>query len=92
MKTLTRSIAAALLALPIALAPPTGAADWKDSDCHNDKDDSGNAVEVCRDQESIGIFWKDGSYVNGWCDNREYEVEYSGVTKSEAISWVKYYC
>ncbi len=75
-----------------AIHAPVAAADWKDSDCRNDKDDGGNKVQVCRDQESIGIFWDDGSYVNGWCDNREYEIEYQGVSKSDALSWVKDYC
>jgi hypothetical protein len=83
-----------LLALPFTLAFTTSvsAADWKDRDCRNDKDESGNLVEVCRNQESIGIFWKDGSYVNGWCDDRGYEVDFKGVSKTEAVSWVKYYC
>ena len=78
--------------LPIYVHAPSGAAEWKDSDCRNSKDDSGNPVQVCRDQESIGIFWDDGSYVNGWCDRREYDVDYKGVSKSDAVSWVKYYC
>jgi hypothetical protein len=81
--------AASLLML---LQSPGRAAEWQDSDCRNSKDDSGNAVKVCRDQESIGIFWDDDSYVNGWCDNRDYEIEYSGVSKSDALSWIKYYC
>ena len=88
-------VLAFVLAVPpcIAVLPgPVAAADWKDSDCQDEKDDGGNKVEVCRDQESIGIFWTDGSYVNGWCDDREYDIEYKGVTKSEALSWVKYYC
>lgn len=92
MKQLGSWLLAGLLALPMAIAAPVRAADWKDSECRNDKDDGGNAVQVCRDEESIGIFWTDGSYVNGWCDGRAYEIEYSGVSKSEALSWVKYYC
>lgn len=71
---------------------PVSAADWKDSECRSDKDESGQPVKVCRDKESIGVFWDDGSYVNGWCDSREYEVEYEGLKKSEALSWIKYYC
>jgi len=82
----------ALLVLPFALALPASAADWKDSDCRKDKDDSGNRVEVCRDEESIGIFWEDGSFVNGWCDDRAYEIECKGLNKTEAVSWVEYYC
>ena len=83
-----------LLALPFALALPSSvsAADWKDGDCRNAKDEGGNPVEVCRSQESIGIFWQDGSFVNGWCDDREYDVDFKGLSKAEAVSWVKYYC
>ena len=82
----------AVMALGTPVVTPVSAADWKDSDCRREKDESGNRVDVCRDQESIGIFWDDGSYVNGWCDNREYDVDYKGVSKKEAISWVEYYC
>lgn len=80
------------IALSCSLALPSHAADWKDSDCRKDKDESGNPVEVCRDKESIGIFWEDGSFVNGWCDDRAYEIDYKGLSKTEAISWVEYYC
>jgi hypothetical protein len=46
------------------LIAPASAAEWRDSDCRFDRDDGGNAVKVCRDRESIGIFWDDGSYGN----------------------------
>ena len=92
MKGLRIALCTLFMALPISINAPSGAAEWKDRDCRNSKDDSGNTVQVCRDQESIGIFWEDGSYVNGWCDNREYDVDYKGVSKSDAISWVDYYC
>jgi hypothetical protein len=83
---------AVLLTLPFALALPSTAADWKDRDCRKDKDESGTRVEVCRDKESIGIFWEDGSFVNGWCDDSAYEIDYKGLSKTEAISWIEYYC
>ncbi len=83
---------AILLVLPFAFAPPASAADWKDRDCRKDKDDNGNRVEICRDNESIGVFWDDGSFVNGWCDNRQYEIDYKGLSRTEAVSWVDYYC
>jgi len=82
----------AVCAISVSGVLPVSAADWKDSECRSDKDESGQAVKVCRDKESIGVFWDDGSYVNGWCDSREYEVEYEGLKKSEALSWIKYYC
>lgn len=81
-----------LLVLPFAFALTSNAAEWKNSDCRKDKDESGNPVEVCRDKESIGIFWNDGSFVNGWCDDREYDIDYKGLSKTEAVSWVDYYC
>ncbi len=92
MKKLTSLFAFVALALVSGIPYSASAADWKDSDCRNDKDESGNAVQVCRQAESIGIFWNDGSYVNGWCDNRQYDVDFKGVTKAEAVSWAKYYC
>jgi hypothetical protein len=84
-----------LLALPFTLALPTSvsAANWKDSDCRKDQDEGGNWVEVCRDGESIGIFWEDGSFVNGWCnESGAYKIDYKGLSKKEAVSWVKNYC
>lgn len=85
-------IGLALGGLSLLPTPGARAAEWRDSECRSERDDGGNPVKVCRDQESIGIFWEDDSYVNGWCDNRDYEIEYSGVSKSEALSWVDYYC
>jgi len=92
MKKFAAFLFISLLTLPISFTPHAGAAEWKDSDCRSDKDESGNRVQVCRDQESIGIFWADGSYVNGWCDNREYDADYKGISKDEALSWIKHYC
>ena len=92
MKGLRLALFTLFVSLPTSINPPSDAAEWKDRDCRNSKDDGGNPVQVCRAQESIGIFWEDGSYVNGWCDNRAYDVDYKGVSKSDAVSWVEYYC
>jgi hypothetical protein len=92
MKKTPGVLQAFLYALPIVFAASGNAADWKDRDCRNDKDESGNRVQVCRNNESIGVFWADGSFVNGWCDDREYEVEYTGMSRTEALSWVDNYC
>ena len=92
MKGLRLALCTLFVALPISINPPSDAGEWNDRDCRNSKDDGGNPVQVCRAQESIGIFWEDGSYVNGWCDNRAYDVDYKGVSKSDAVSWVEYYC
>ncbi len=83
---------AILLALPFVFVPPSSAADRKDGDRHNDKDESGNRVENCRNKESIGVFWSDGSFVNGRCDNRQYDIDCKGLSKIEAVSWVDDYC
>ena len=87
-----------LLALPIALAPPSFAEEeWRDRDCR-DADDKviggGIRFEICRNKESIGIFWDDGTFVNGYCDKGgdEYDIEYEGLSKREAIDWVITYC
>ena len=82
----------AVIVLNIPATMPVSAADWKDSDCRNDKDDSGNRVDVCRDGASIGVFWDDGSFVNGWCDGRAYDIDYKGLSKKDAVSWIEYYC
>ena len=92
MKRVVIGIQVTILTLAMALAMPGKGAEWKDRDCRKDKDESGNRVEVCRNKESIGIFWDDDSFVNGWCDNRDYEIEYKGVSRKEALSWVEYYC
>lgn len=92
MKVFTKFLMALALSIPVSIASPATAADWKDSECRKDKDESGSPVEVCRSGSSIGIFWSDGSLVNGWCDSREYDIDYKGVTEKEAVSWVEYYC
>lgn len=91
-KRTMRAIQATIFGAVMAFSGPGHSADWKDSDCRKDKDESGNNVEVCRDKESIGIFWDDGSFVNGWCDDRDYEIEYKGIKRTEALSWIEYYC
>ena len=51
-----------------------------------------NPVIVCDDGSSIGVFWNDGSFVDGYCDNSSYEIDYQGLSKRDAISWVNYFC
>ena len=92
MKKLTAFLAFSALTAASLMPASVSAADWKDSDCRNDVDSGGNTVQVCRAAESLGIFWADGSYANGWCDGREYDVDYKGIGKDEAIAWVKAYC
>ena len=85
-----------LLAMPIALAPPSFAEEeWRDRDCR-DADDKviggGVRFEICRNKESIGIFWDDGTFVNGTCDKGDYDIEYKGLSKRDAVDWVTLYC
>ena len=95
-KQLTRNqILGVLLALPFTLALPisVSAEKWKDRDCRKDVGEGGIAVEVCRDGDSIGFFWDDGSFVNGWCnDSGAYKIKYKGLSKKDAVLWIKSYC
>ena len=69
------------------------AENWEINECQADNDERNSPVIVCDDGTSIGVFWNDGSFVNGYCDNMEaYDVEYQGLTKRDAISWVNYFC
>ena len=65
---------------------------WQVHECQSDTDANNNSVIVCDDGESIGVFWNDGSYVNGDCDGQSYEIDYLGLSKRDAVSWVNYFC
>ena len=66
---------------------------WQPHECFTDFDANYNPVDVCMDGYNIGIFWNDGSYVNGYRTSRsDYNVDYYGLSKRDAISWVDYYC
>ena len=72
---------------------PIKAEYWQPHECFMDYDANYNLVEVCMDGYNIGIFWADGSYVNGYCTSRsDYNVDYYGLSERDAISWVDYYC
>jgi len=63
MKTWAGLTTSCLLLISAVGPAPVIAADWQDNDCRTEKDDGGHTVKVCRDRESIGIFWGDDSYV-----------------------------
>ena len=65
---------------------------WQVHECQSDTDANNNSVIVCDDGQSIGVFWNNGSYVNGYCDSQSYDIEYKGLSKRNAISWVSYFC
>ena len=74
-------------------SPSAKAEDWKIRECEADYDNGGTPVIVCNDGFSIAVFWNDGSYVNGWCNSRsDYDVDYRGLSRENAISWVRYIC
>ena len=72
---------------------PVKAEYWQPHECFTDFDANYNPVDVCMDGYNIGIFWNDGSYVNGYCTSSSaYNVDDDGLSKRDAISWVDYYC
>ena len=75
-------------------SPSAIAEDWKVKECEADNDNGGNPVIVCNDGYSIAVFWNDGDYVNGWCNDSwsDYDVDYRGLSRSDAMSWVRYLC
>jgi len=72
--------------------------DFQDSHCKQEKDEGGDVVEVCRaiyggGKMYLGVYWKDGSEVVGPCSTSDPEpIEYKGMTKKDAQSWVDSYC
>lgn len=65
---------------------------WKAGECEADVDAGGDPIQVCDDGYHMGVFWNDGSFVNGACSGGDYNVDYKGMSKSDAISWVKEFC
>ena len=65
---------------------------WKASECESDVDSGGDPIQVCDDGYNLGVFWNDGSFVNGSCQGSGYDIKYKGMSKSDAIAWVKEFC
>lgn len=77
----------------VVASPPASAEQWKAGECEADVDDGGEAIQVCDDGFNLGVFWNDGSFVNGSCsDDGAYDVDYKGMSESDAIAWVKEFC
>ena len=68
------------------------AENWKLSECVSDVDSGGDPIQVCDDGYHLGVFWNDGSFVNGSCQGSGYDIKYKGMSKSDAIDWVKEFC
>jgi hypothetical protein len=81
--------AVAVVALCTAQPPGASAREWKDSECERDR---GDDYEICTDGESVGVFWDDGSYINGYCENLSYDFDYKGMSKAEAVAFAKEVC
>ena len=105
--TLIARLRHALLAttgcLGLALTPSAALAwepgeDWRDSQCRTTSDSSGNPVEVCQgiydgNKIYLGAYWSDDSEVVGPCSPEDpTPIEFKGMSKSEAKTWVKTYC
>jgi hypothetical protein len=89
--------------LSLALTPMAAGAwepgdDWQDSQCRTTRDKAGDNVEVCQaiydgNKVYLGAYWDDGSEVVGPCSAADPQpIEYKGMTKAEARTWVKSYC
>ena len=65
---------------------------WKASECESDVDSGGDPIQVCDDGYNLGVFWNDGSFVNGSCQGSGYDIKYKGMSKSDALAWVKEFC
>ena len=89
--------------LGLALTPMAAGAwepgdDWQDSQCRSTRDKAGDNVEVCQaiydgNKVYLGAYWDDGSEVVGPCSTADPQpIEYKGMTKAEARTWVKSYC
>jgi hypothetical protein len=72
--------------------------DWKDEHCKQERDEGGEAVEVCRaiyggGKMYLGVYWDDDSEVVGPCTASDDDpIEYKGMSRSDAVSWVDAYC
>jgi hypothetical protein len=75
--------------------------DWRDSQCREVRDNSRDNVSVCRGRYIhrgqnliyLGVYWDDGSEVVGPCSTADRApIEYIGMSKSEAQSWINAYC
>ena len=74
------------------LGKPAIAQTWRASVCEADVDAGGERIRVCVDGYHMGVFWNEGSFVNGACNDGDYNVNYKGMSKSDAMAWVKEFC
>jgi hypothetical protein len=100
---LRHTLLAATGCVGLALTPAAALAwepgdDWVDSQCRTTSDVSGNPVEVCQgiydgNKVYLGVYWNDDSEVVGPCSPEDpTPIEFKGMSKSDAKTWVKTYC
>lgn len=91
------------ITLGLSLAPKTALAwepgdDWKKSQCKTIRDAGGNLLNKCQaiydgNKVYIGMYWDDGAEVVGPCSAADPEpIEFKGMSKRDAQSWVENYC
>ena len=97
MKRFLLVIAALVVSSSPAIAWGPGD-DWRDDQCESVLDDANRVAEVCRGvfnggELFLGVYWMDGAEVVGPCKaTSRWPVEYRGLSKDDAITWLEDYC
>ena len=72
--------------------------DWRADQCEEVIDDADRVAEVCGGvfnggELFLGVYWMDGAEVVGPCKaTSSWPVEYRGLSKADAITWLEDYC
>ena len=72
--------------------------DWRGDQCEEVIDDANRVAEVCRGvfnggELFLGVYWMDGAEVVGPCKaTPSWPIEYRGLSKADAITWLEGYC
>ena len=72
--------------------------DWRGDQCEEVIDDANRVAEVCRGvfnggELFLGVYWMDGAEVVGPCKaTSSWPIEYRGLSKADAITWLEGYC
>jgi hypothetical protein len=96
-KLLTIGGCLTLVVSPLASKAWEPGDDFEDNQCRTTRDRSGALVEVCQaiydgNKVYLGAYWDDGAEVVGPCSTADpTPIEYQGMTKAEARTWVKTY-
>ena len=72
--------------------------DWRGDQCEEVIDNANRVAEVCRGvfnggELFLGVYWMDGAEVVGPCKaTPSWPIEYRGLSKADAITWLEGYC